>query len=57
MEEQIIKIGEYEVILRSWEEDNRLHVIVLDALGEEIEAMEIHDINDNEEDDNEINLN
>ena len=50
MEERLIEIGEYKVRIRC--EGDEIEVVVLDALGEEIEGIFIS--NDKED---EINLN
>ena len=52
MEEKIIYMGEYEIIIRN--HDDRLEVFVNDILGNEIENIIISDY---EEDDDKINLN
>lgn len=53
MEERRIQAGEYEVVIK-WEDD-LIEVVVLDALGEEIEGMRVSD--DDRNIDNQINLN
>jgi len=52
VEEKIVEIGEYQVRIRC--EEDKIEVVVLDALGEEIEGIFISD--DTGEDYN-INLN
>jgi len=53
MEEKRIKLGEYEIVMRLHDEDNLLEVVVLDALGDEIEGLLISD--DNGEDNIKLN--
>ena len=48
MEEKLIEIGEYQVRIRC--EGDELEVVVLDALGEEIEGIYISNDNGDEDD-------
>jgi len=53
MEEKIVEIGEYTVRIRL--EDDSIEVVILDALGEEIEGIHIcDDDGDSEEDDDDF---